>query len=215
MKALAPLALLLALAAPAAQAAVVLTTDGTGYSGPVLDLTGYEGFYTFFNNPLVLADGVTVTPVGTDGQGGSVIGIGGYGLGSNGGSFTTPIIGTNWTDGYIELTFTSLVSSFGGLFNYAPGFGDNPFLAAYDGLGNLLGSFDLSVLAPISTPGGIDVFDFRGIESDASDIASIRFGGSYLIYAAPNVAPIPVPAALPLMLLALGALGVAARRRRS
>jgi hypothetical protein len=215
MKVLAPLVVALSLSTSAAQATVVLTTDETGYSGPVLDLTGYEGFYTFFNAPIVLADGTTVTPVGTGGQGGSVIGTGGYGFDSNGISSTTPIIGSNWTQGYIELTLTSLVSSFGGFFNYSvPLVGDNPFIAAYDSLGNLLGSFDLSVDAPISTPGGQDVFAFRGIESDATDIASIRFGGSFLVYA-PEVAAIPVPATLPLMLLALGGLGLVARRRQA
>jgi hypothetical protein len=218
MKPFASIALLGALAvAPTAQAAVMLTTDSTGYSGPVLDLTGFEGFYTFFNDPLVLADGTVLTPVGTDTQGGSVVGTGGYGLADNGFSFATPIIGTNSDLGYIELTFTSLVSSFGGFFNYAPGFGDNPFIAAYDSLGGLLGSFDLSALAPISTPGAVDAFAFRGIDSDATDIASVRFGGSFIIYApdAVVIAPIPVPAALPLMLLALGGLGLVAGRRRA
>ena len=146
-------------------------------------------------------------------RGGSVIGTGGYGLGSNGISVTTPIIGTNSEFGYVELAFDTAISSFGGFFNYAPGFGDSPFLAAYDTLGALLGSFDLSTLSPISTPGGTDVFAFRGIESDAGDIASIRFGGSYIVYA-PQVAAVPLPAALPLLLAALGGLGIAARRRR-
>lgn len=216
MKVIASFAISFALLAPAVEAAVVLTTDASGYTGPVLDMTGFEGYYTFFDNTsITLADGTAVTAVGTGFQGGSVAGTGGYGFNGNGISFTTPIIGSNSDVGFVELTFTSLLSSFGGFFNYTdPLFGDNPFIAAYDSLGNLLGSFDLSVLAPISTPSGTDVFAFRGIESDATDIASIRFGGSYLAYA-PQVAAIPVPAALPLMLLALGGLGVAARRRRT
>jgi hypothetical protein len=206
----------LAVTVSAADATVVLTTSEAGYAGPVIDLSGYTGYYTFTNGPLSLPNGVTYEAVGTDGQGGSVIGTGGYGFLSNGGSVTTPLIGTNWYLGYIELTFDQAISSFGGFFNYSPDltYADNPFIAAYDALGNLLASFDISDLAPISTPSGLDLFAFRGMESDSADIASIRFGGSYLAFA-PTIAAVPVPASLPLLLVALGGLGVAARRRKT
>ena len=217
MKILLPLAVVGTLfLAQTANASLVLITDGTGYTGPVIDLSGYTGSYTFTQGLLSLPGGVTYQAVGTDTQGGSVLGTGGYGLLSNGISVTTPIIGTNSGIGYVELAFDQVITSFGGLFNYAPGSGgDNPFIAAYDAIGNLLGSFDLSALAPISTPGGVDEFAFRGFESDSADIASIRFGGNFIIFAAPSVAPVPVPAGLPLLLAALGGLGVVARRRKA
>jgi hypothetical protein len=203
-----------AMSAPVAEAAVVLTTDGSAYTGPVLDFTGYTGLYTFFNAPITLADGTVVTPFGTSGQGGSVIGIGGYGLGSNGTSFTTPLIGTNWLDGYLEFTFASALSSFGGGWDYfVPQVGSNPFIDVLDTLGNVLASFDLTVDAPINAPGN-EAFQFIGFQSDSADIGGIRFGGSYIVYTAPSVAAVPVPASLALLLTALAAFGVAANMRR-
>lgn len=215
MKTLASLLLFLTLAAPTAQAAVTLSTDASSFSGTVLDLTGYTGDFTFLSLPITLADGTQVTPVGTAGQGGSVIGSGFYGFANNGYAQATPLVGTNWFDGYIELQFSSLISSFGGFWNYAtPVEGPTPFIAAFDSAGTELGSFDLEAVAPISTPGAVDAFAFRSIFSDLPEIASVRFGGSFLAYA-PSIAAVPVPAALPLMMASLGLLGFVARRRRT
>ncbi len=216
-------ALLLAEVAPAA---VVLTTDPTGYTGPQLDLSAYaNGSYNFTFGPESLPGGITFTaaPGGGGNSGnGSVIGQGGYGLGANG-SFggDSVYIGVDSATGFAELTFDSLISSFGGFWNYAPGTGNNPIISAFDSLGALLGEFDLSTLAPISTPGGFNQFEFRGIVSDSADIRTIRFGGSFILLAGtadgstPGITPVPVPAALPLLLMAVGGLCIAARRRRS
>jgi hypothetical protein len=205
--------------------ATTLTLDSSGYTGPQLDLSAFKtGAYNFTFGPEVLPGGITFTAApgngGNSGQG-SVIGQGGYGLASNG-SFggDAVYIGVDSATGYAELSFSSLISSFGGFWNYAPGVGDAPVISAFGALGNLLGAFDLSVLAPISTPGGFNEFAFRGIVSDSADIAKIRFGGSYILLAGtadggvPNEpSPVPVPAGLPLLLAALGLIGLTARRR--
>ena len=208
--------------AQAASAAVVLTTDSSGYTGPQLDLSAYEtGLYNFTFGPEILPGGITFTaaPGGGGNSGlGSVIGQGGYGLGSNG-SFggDAVYIGVDSGTGYAELTFSTLISSFGGFWNYGPGLGDNPVISAFGDLGDLLGEFDLSVLAAISTPGGFNEFAFRGILSDTADIRTIRFGGSYILLAGTAdgtvpPSPVPVPAAGFLLIGALG--GLAALRRR-
>jgi len=209
-------------AAPAANAAVVLSTDPTGYSGPLIDLVDvfvFPGkpvglFRAATAGPLALPGGITYTSESLS----STIGNGSYFLDANGMSMATRIIGTNDDFAFVTLAFSAAVSSFGGFWNYAPGIGNNPVIEAYDVFNNLLGSFDLAVLAPISTPGATDAFAFRGIESDAADIASIRFGGSFMILAETGsvpVAPIPLPGACVLLLAAMGGLGVAVRRRKS
>jgi hypothetical protein len=142
-------------------AAPTLVTTDVGYTGPQLDLTGFDnGSYNFTFGPVSLPNGITFTaaPGGGGNSGnGSVIGQGGYGLAGNG-SFggTATYIGVDSGTGYAEFTFASAVSSFGGYWNYAPGYGDAPTLSTYDGFGNQLSSFDLSALAPISTPGGFN-----------------------------------------------------------
>jgi hypothetical protein len=147
-------------------AAPTLVTTDVGYTGPQLDLTGFDnGSYNFTFGPVSLPNGITFTaaPGGGGNSGnGSVIGQGGYGLAGNG-SFggTATYIGVDSGTGYAEFTFASAVSSFGGYWNYAPGYGDAPTLSTYDGFGNQLSSFDLSALAPISTPGGFNEFEFR------------------------------------------------------
>ena len=209
-----------------ALAATSLTTSEAGYTGPTLDLSAYaNGQYNFTFGPVSLPGGITFTanPGGGGNSGrGSVIGQGYYGLNGNG-SFggDAVYIGVDSGTGYATLTFDNVVSSFGAYWNYArpqSGGWDAPVISAYDSLNNLLGAFDLSVLAPISTPGGYNQFMFRGIESDTADIKSIRFGGSYLLLAGSpdgGVAPPPVPEPeiYAMLLVGLGLLGYRSRRK--
>lgn len=211
--------------ATAAFSAPTLVTDPTGYSGPTLDLSAYaNGSYNFTFGPLALPGGITFTgnPGGGGNSGlGSVVGQGGYGLTSNG-SFggNATYIGVDSGTGYDTLTFAAPISQFGGYWNYSPlSPGDAPTISAYDSSNNLLASFDLSVLAPIVTPGGFNQFEFRGIFDTVAEISSIRFGGQYLLLAGtadgstPPTAT-PVPAALPLFVSGLAGLGWLARRKR-
>ena len=210
----------------AAQAAVTLVTDDAGYSGPVIDLSAYaNGQYNFTFGPITLPGGITLTaaPGGGGNSGnGSVVGQGDYGLASNG-SFggDATYIGVDSRTGFVELAFDTAVSSFGAYFNYAPGFGDAPTLEAFDDMGMLIASFDLEELAPIRTPGGFNEFEFRGLVSDVANIARIRFGGSFLLLAGSpdgslaTMNPVPIPAALPLFVGAIGAGSLVRRRRRA
>lgn len=215
----------LALAATGSQAAVLLTDFNT-YGGPGLDLSAYVGIgYNFTFGPKPIPGGITFTaaPGGGGNSGnGSVLGQGSYGLGSNG-SFggTAVYAGVDSGTGYAQFAFATPITEFGAFFNYAPGIGNSPVISVLS-LGTEVASFDLSTLAPISTPGGFNDFEFRGIRLGAGEgtFDAFRFGGSYLLAAATAsgdpVNPNPAPEPMSLALLGLGlASMVVARRRRS
>ena len=76
----------LTLAAGASQAGTLITSDA-GYTGPDLNLTGYDnGSYNFTFGPMAVGEFTfTAAPGGGGNSGlGSVVGQGGYGLGANG-----------------------------------------------------------------------------------------------------------------------------------
>ena len=215
----------------ASHASSSLTTDPTGYSGPTLDLSAFEtGSYNFTFGPAALPGGIVFTaspggsggyPYGGNSGLGSVIGQGDYGLAGNG-SFggSAVYIGVDSGTGYDTLTFSTPVSSFGAYWNYAPGFGDDPTLTIFDTSDTQIASFDLASLAPISTPGAFNAFDFRGIVDTNADIKSIEFGGSYILLAGTpsgGVPGAPEPATWAMMLLGFAGVGFAgyrgARRR--
>jgi hypothetical protein len=202
-----------------ARAAETLIDNPALYTGPALDLSAYQtGSYNFTFGPVPVGPGISFTaspggscgyaPGGNSGMG-SVVGQGGYGLGANG-SFggSAVYIGVDSGGGFDTLTFSNPVSAFGGFWNYAPGYGCDATITTFNGTTEL-GSFDLTTLDPISTPGGFDQFEFRAVEDTSSDITSVEFGGNYLLLAATiNGAPAPTPTSVPepgsLMLLLAG-----------
>jgi hypothetical protein len=83
-------------------------------------------------------------------------------------------------------------------------------LSAYDAANNLLESF---VLAPTF---GSNAGEFYGISAAGISYATLQGSGDYVFidnFTSTTVAPVPLPAGLPLLLGALGALALVRRRR--
>ncbi|WNC70635.1 PEP-CTERM sorting domain-containing protein [Thalassotalea psychrophila] len=207
--------------------ATLITTE-SGYDGPTLDLSAYQnGSYNFTFGPEALPGGITFTAApggGGNTGGGSVIGQGSYGLAANGAFGGDAVyIGLNSSTGYADLTFDAEISFFGAFFNYAPGYGA-PVISALDDGGGIIESWDLSIFAPISTPGGFNEFEFRGIDLGDNTFKTFRLGGSYILMAATgdgnpdggdggndDTSSIPEPSTL--VIFSLGLIGVILRRR--
>jgi hypothetical protein len=211
------------IAATGALASSLVTVPGA-YSGPSLNLTPYaNGNYNFTFGPVNVGPGLTFTGApgggGNSGQG-SVVGQGGYGLGGNG-SFggSATYIGVDSGTGYGQIMFSSAQTQFYGFWNYAPGVGNNATLSTLDSGGNVISSFDLTVLAPISTPNGFNQFAFRGIDG-STPFNGIRFGGNYILLAAtangnPVSEIVPEPGTWAMMIAGFGLVGAAMRRRNA
>jgi len=212
----------------AASASVLITSPGA-YSGPTLNLTPYEtGNYNFTFGPVNVGPGLTFTaspggsggfPFGGNSGQGSVVGQGGYGLGANG-SFggSAVYIGVDSGTGFDTIMFSAPQTQFYGFWNYAPNVGADATISTLDSGGNVLQSFDLTTLAPISTPGGFNQFEFRGIDG-TDQFSGIRFGGNYLLLAATAqggaTGGTPEPATWALMIGGFGLAGASLRRRRA
>lgn len=212
--------------AGAANAATSLLTTDVGYTGPSLNLTGYDnGNYNFTFGPVALAGGMTLVaaPGGGGNSGlGSVVGQGNYGLASNG-SFggSAVYIGVDSNTGFDTVTLAGAVSQIGFYFNYAPDNGGNhATITALDNLSNVLGAYDLETLAPISTPGGFNQFQFRGISSTSANIAAFRFGGDYILASGSANGAVIAPGGVPetatwaMMMFGFAGLGLMLRTRR-
>ena len=198
MKALAPLALVLALAAPAAQAAVV---DFDAYPAPndflqSFDFGGlnfaYSGVAGSYDGDMAVWDSASPNSNGTNNL----------------------IFTDNFTANTVTISRTG-----GGLFDllsidfaiswYSTTSANSLFVNGTELF------IDTTLATYLLNLNNVTSVTLTGLTDDSTNVSYL--GGFWL---ADNinydvVAPIPVPAALPLMLLALGALGVAARRRRS
>ncbi len=219
--------LLLARPATAAQ----LLTDATGYAGPVIDIgiVPNPGYYfsdtTQYFAAVTGADIAGVTILGT--WVATVFGQPSYGFGSNGYSGNSLMIATGYSDSKVTIRFDTPVAAFGSGFNYAPGLDASfpfpvgaPTLAAYDALGALIASYDLSMDAPIDAGGAGDYFAFRGIDGGGQLISRFEFSGSYIGMSVAGSAILPPPPTVPepqswaLMILGFGLVGSGLRHRR-
>jgi hypothetical protein len=220
MKTILAAAAAITLSAGAANAALI-TTDAS-YTGPDLDLSGYDnGSYNFTYGPVAVGEFTFTRSNTTNNSGqGAVVGQGGYGLNANGAFGGDAVyIGLDGPGGFGFLVGPNAYSQIGFFFNYAPGVGDDPTIAALDINGDVLEEYNLATDAPISTPGGFNQFQFRGITRDTADIYGFRFGGSYLLASGTAtgdvIGGIPEPTTWALMILGFGSAGAMLRRRRT
>lgn len=170
--------------------------------------------------------GQDVTVQTVDGSSQLYTNYNGWGLTSNG-TWGTPqtYVGSNSTSG-LRFSFNGgPVSQVGGFINYAP---NSPHLVitALDAGLNVLETYDITNLADIVTPGGLNAGAFRGIVRQTADIAffevsalapvldNLTFSSNGGTPPPSTSTPVPTMSIYALALTTLGLLLVATRRLR-
>lgn len=227
-KQLALVASITGLAATSAQAA--LLTSNTIASPTVVDFSTQA---TVADVPGPIQVG---TPVGLDIEANGSPNTGlytnydGWGLGDNGswGSGMTYISANDASPGRLTFHFISgPVAEVGAFMNYYPNDPSDLIIRAYDASATLLEEYNITTLADIVTPGGVNAGGFRGISRATADISYFEVDGYVPVVDdltfSPVATPTSTPTSIPTLsewgmiilssLLALGAI-VTLRRQR-
>jgi hypothetical protein len=138
----------------------------------------------------LVGDNIVYASSNSSTNGGAIVGpLGHYGLGSNGfwngaKTGTSPmsgITGLNSGTGTIVFNFNSgPVSQVGGFINYSPGSGPDVFITALGAGDTVLESYDVNLMAPISTPGATSAGAFLGISRPSADIEALQLSNSFV-----------------------------------
>jgi len=205
-----------------AQAGLITSSSQIGQPQTVINFSQFAGANAITTmGPVAVASGVTFRSTNPDG---STLGQGPYSFNDNGTwNSSVTFAGLNVDqfggDRYtMTFSFAHPVSAVGGLLNYAvfqySGFSD-VVMNALAANGSVLETYDISAIAPISTPNAVNGSEFRGIEDSRADIFGFSLSNSAVALTDLTFSStIPEPSTWCLLLAGLCGLLLSGRPRR-
>ncbi len=165
---------------------MINSTDMSEEQKQVISFTQFVNSPTMTQGPIEIdsTEGVTVEWTGVNTSNNAYIGNdSSYSLGNNGvwNSDAQGYTALNNYTGSIRYTFNQDVSSVGAFMNYVPDSNNHVTITAYNRAGQVVETYDINNLAPISTFRGVNQGGFRGIQRTMADIAMFEVSNSYVV----------------------------------